>query len=144
MIENKEFNSEGFISRIFGEVTILILIVLGFGFVVFGNWKGLLFGSILVILCIILLGYGFYKIQFENDYFTVKRKFREDKVDYLQIVSFYKNREGFAPIYIYVIKFEKSNGGKGKVTFDATEAEAERILERINAFKPDIYLWVKE
>lgn len=144
MIENKEFNSEGLITKIFGEVTILILTVLGFGFVIVGNWKGMLFGSNLVILCIIFLGYGFYKIQFENDFFTVKRKFKEDKVDYLQVVSFYKNREGFAPRYVYVIKFEKSNGRKGKVTFDATDAEAEQILEKINTFKPDIYLWVKE
>lgn len=79
-----------------------------------------------------------------DHHFIKKQKYRSRKVNYSQIFSCYKNREGFAPVYIYVIKFNKDNAKIGKITFDATSEEVEFIVKKINQVNPDIHLWVKE
>lgn len=121
-----------------------IFLFLGVYFIAVENFTGKTVGALIIYLLFIWWSRGIYSVSFMDDHLIKKQKYSTLKVNYGQIFSCYKNREGFAPVYIFVIKFNKDNGKIGKITFDATSEEVEFIVKKINQVNPDIHLWVKE
>ena len=77
--------------------------------------------------------------------FLVLRLFSQKRIAFEQVECIYKNREGFRPIYIYVVKFTDENKNRiRKITFDATKLEIEEVMRRLGKIRPDLVLTTRE
>jgi hypothetical protein len=140
----KQYNSESFAALLASYITMSIILIFGVYFIVVGNIIGKAFGVFIIYLLFIWWSQLIYSVSFMNDHFIKEQKYKKSRVNYSQIFSMYKNREGFAPVYIYVIKFKKDNGKIGKITFHSNSSDAEIVERMINTVNPSIHLWVKE
>ena len=125
--------------------TISIFIIMGIIFIVSGTSKGTAAGGALIAVAFLLMLRGSYKVRVSDSSFLVLRLFSQKRIAFEQVECIYKNREGFRPIYIYVVKFTDENKNRiRKITFDATKLEIEEVMRRLGKIRPDLVLTTRE
>jgi hypothetical protein len=137
-------NSEGVITTVFSYIGIIIGVIFGSMSILFTEMGGKVIGAVVLFCCYLFYTKGIYKVIVHQNHFEVKKARSSFSVSYADITTLYRNREGFAPIYIYVVKYYDKNMKVKKFTFDANDKQIKQIKELVNAMQPDIYVYTKE
>jgi hypothetical protein len=98
-------------NQVFGIWTFACVLFVTIGLALFSEKLiGNIIGVALSILVFIILRKVIRKVEFTVAEITVTYLYGNQKtVQYDQIKKFYKNREGFLPIYVYVVKYQDDN-----------------------------------
>ena len=126
------------IQMFFGIITVLILEVM---FVMFAVVSEKLVGTVVAIalaLLGLLLCRRFIRwVHFDNERIIVKYFYgNELEISYKDLSKFYKNKEGFTPFYVFVLKFNSNSSDKlKKITFHKANLNFEAFKSRLIELK---------
>ena len=123
------YTGESLLIRYLGYFTSIVVFLLGIGFITIFESSTVVIGSLLIILSIYKTSRFIRNLTFENNLITVQYEFGGKKqIPYGNIVTLYKNIEGFLFVHVYVLKFKNEKGIEKKVTFYCDESEITKLF----------------
>ncbi|MGJ8660924.1 MAG: hypothetical protein ACSHXL_02710 [Bacteroidota bacterium] len=129
---------ESVFTIVFGLFTLACILFFTIGLAIFSEkFIGHFIGVGLTLLLALWLKRLMKTVDFDLDKITVTYLYGNKKtIQYSQLKKFYKNQEGFAPIFVYVIKFEEGNKLK-KITFWDSDIDEEELKKELMVLKND-------
>jgi hypothetical protein len=127
---------ESAITIVFGLFTFACVLIFTIGLAIYSEKLiGHFVGVGLILLLALWLKRVIKTVDFDYEKITVTYLCGNKKtIQYHQLKKFYKNQEGFAPIFVYVIKFEEGNKLK-KITFWDSDIDEEELKKELMVLK---------